>query len=61
MWPFKKRQSPAEAALEIMPHAISFAATRWQSFCETLPLKDSVTLDDRITLFFVPFSQASDL
>lgn len=55
MWPFKKKPSPADAAIAVMDDAIDFAADRWLHFCRARPMRADVPLVDRIGSFFVPF------
>jgi ketopantoate reductase len=47
MWPFKKKQSAADVAIEWMPQAIDVAAQRWiefedQAFAATMPLNEKI-------------------
>ena len=55
MWPFRKTPSQSDAVLAIIDEAIELAADRWKHFCRTLPVKSSVTLRERITVFAMPF------
>lgn len=55
-WSFKKK-SKADAVLEIMDEAISFAATKWSYFATAVPFKAEVGLRDRIGAFLRPATE----
>jgi hypothetical protein len=42
-----------------MPKAIKVAAEKWIYFCESLRFREDVPLHDRITAFYVPFSDGA--
>lgn len=50
MWPFKRRQSKADLAIEWMPRAIEVAAQKWIEF-ELQPFAQEMELDQKIVLF----------
>lgn len=49
-WPFRKRQSAADLAIEWMPRAIEVAAQKWVEF-EAQPFSASMALDEKIYWF----------
>ncbi|HMC91251.1 MAG TPA: hypothetical protein VKI45_02210 [Allosphingosinicella sp.] len=50
MWPFRRKQSRADLAVEWMPRAINVATQKWVEF-ENQPLAASMGLDEKIYLF----------
>ena len=47
MWPFKKKQTAADIAIEWMPRAIDVAAQKWiefqdQTFAATMQLNEKI-------------------
>lgn len=56
MWPFRKKKSQADLAVEWMPKAIDAAAEKWLIF-QNLPLKNDVTLQDKIYMFSLPLAK----
>ncbi|WP_133030234.1 hypothetical protein [Sphingomonas sp. PP-CE-1G-424] len=53
MWPFSRRKSPADLAIEWMPHAIDVASQKWLEF-QLLPFRAEVPLETRIMAFVEP-------
>lgn len=53
MWPFNKK-SKAEKFLEAQDEVISIVSSQWRSFLETMPFKEDVSLEDKITAFSFP-------
>jgi hypothetical protein len=56
-WPFKRRKSKADEAIEVLPALIENAAGKWRDFYQTFQFKDGVGLDKKIWLFTTPFSE----
>ena len=56
MWPFKRKKSEADLALEWMPQAINVAAQKWLEF-QNLPFNHGAPLGDQIFAFSIPLSQ----
>lgn len=54
---FRKKppKGAAEAALAVMPEAVTNAAILWDQFCRDLPFKAEVPLVDRINAFLQPY------
>ena len=50
MWPFKRKKSKADVAIEWMPRAIEVAAQKWIEF-ELQPFAQEMELDQKIVLF----------
>ncbi len=50
MWPFTKRKSPADLAVEAMPRAIDIAAQKWVEF-EAQPFAMKMDLTEKLYLF----------
>lgn len=50
MWPFKRRKSDADRAVEAMPRAINVAAQKWIEF-EDQPFAQQMDLGEKIALF----------
>lgn len=50
MWPFKRKKSKSDVAIEWMPRAIEVAAQKWIEF-EKQPFTQDMTLEQRIYLF----------
>lgn len=50
MWPFRKKKSPADTAIEWMPRAIEVAAQKWIEF-NAQPFAQSMDLDQKLYLF----------
>ncbi len=50
MWPFTKRKSPADLAVEAMPRAIDIAAQKWVEF-EAQPFATEMDLTEKLHLF----------
>ena len=57
MWPFSKKKTPADRALEEMDDAIRFCAEKWVYFRNALPLKAGTPLSKEIAMFAVPAIQ----
>ena len=56
MWPFIRKKSAADMAIEEMPKAIEAARKKWLIYNE-LPFKMGVPLDWKIRRFMIPFEQ----
>ena len=56
MWPFKK-ESAADKAIENLIPAIELASNQWLSFCQRMPFKEGVPLEDRVLAFLIPFTE----
>lgn len=50
MWPFKKKQSDADLAIEWMPRAIDVAAQKWIEF-ESQPFAKEMDLEQKLFVF----------
>jgi hypothetical protein len=54
IWPFSKREWPADRFLTLMPELIDRASEKWLYFCQTLKFKEGTPLVERITSFAIP-------
>ena len=52
MWPFKRKKSKADIAVEWMPRAIEVATQKWLEF-ESQPFASAMALDEKLHLFSV--------
>lgn len=50
MWPFKKKRSDADIAIEWMPRAIEVAAQKWAEF-EAQPFAEAMDLEQKLSVF----------
>lgn len=56
MWPFKRKKTEADVAIEWMPYAIQVASQKWLDF-QALPLTPNFPLEDRIYAFSIPLGE----
>ena len=56
MWPFR-RKSTAEDVIKITPDVIKFSSEKWIIFCDQLPFKENVALEDKVIAFLIPLTE----
>ena len=57
MWPFSRKRARAVAARELISEVVDIACEKWTYFHGSLPFKADVSLRDKISTFYVPFSE----